>query len=328
MITENQDPFAIPRPQMISHPPAQPVRARGRRLAQLDKKRKVRRGEREERNLLRRRRIRIAEQMLVSACVVAILVFSVAAWQTGAVARTVDVLAARLGNMLVSAGLTVEEVRVSGQHQLPAADLRQALDLSTGVPIFNIDLDELRTRIEALGWVEQASVSRRMPNGLLIDITERVPFALWQDQGQLWVVDAAGIRLTNDNIDQYGKLPMVVGQGAAQHAADLVTVLQGNPDLFSRVKSAVRVADRRWDLVFDSGVRVRLPEGALGAPFARLDNLQRQTKILERNVAIVDLRFDGRVIVRLDHQVAEAELRAPAVEASVKTDTRHHGGEI
>lgn len=301
--------------------------------------RRARRGEREAHNLLWRRRFRAAQRILTIFLVVGGLAAGVETWRGGLLDEIGQAAGARLDRMVVQAGLTVEEVRIKGQNRTPLAEVRQALALQPGQSIFAIDLDVARDRIEKLSWVKEASVSRQLPNGLQVNVIERKPFALWQDRGHLWLIDAEGVRLTDRGLGRFGQLPMVVGDGAAQKAARLLTLLKADPVMFGRVQSSIRVSDRRWDLVMSNGVRVRLPDEGEAEAYALLGRLQKESEILERNIELVDLRVAGQLVVRLDHQLAEEER---AARAKIKRDVKagraaaaasaasgqHHGKEI
>lgn len=282
------------------------------------KRKRARRGEREAHNLLWRRRLKVAERLFSTLLMACVAAFCFEAWRGGAVDLAAQTLHAGVDHMLVRAGLTVEEVRIKGQSRTPLADIRQALDIRPNESIFAVNLDETRQKIESLSWVKEATVARQLPNGIKVDIVERTPLALWQDKGHLWLIDSEGKPLTDQNIAQFSKLPLVVGDGAPQKAATLLGFLKSDPGLYSRIKASVRVSGRRWDLLFANGVRVRLPDENESQAYARLASYQRDTQILERDVTIVDLRFPGRLVLRLDHDADKAGLRGNEIRQGIK----------
>lgn len=312
----------------------------GKGLGRLfGKRRPARRGEREAHNLLWRRRVKQAQRMfsfLLLGCAAA---FCFEAWRGGAVDLAGHSLQSGFDNMVVQAGLTVEEVRIKGQKRTPLPEIREALAVHPGQSIFAVNLDEARSRIEKLSWVKAASVSRQLPNGIMVNIVERKPFALWQDKGHLWLIDNEGIALTDQVTAQFAGLPMVVGEGAPEKAASLLALLQSDPDLYSRVKASIRVSSRRWDLLLANGVRVRLPDENENQAYARLASYQKEQQILERDVSIVDLRFPGRLVLRLEHDSRQAgshgsdeirpEIKGKEAEPkAVPQVAQHRGGEI
>jgi cell division protein FtsQ len=70
------------------------------------------------------------------------------------------------------------------------------------------------------------------------------------------------------------------------------------PELMVRVRAAVRVGGRRWNLRLDNGIDVRLPEDDPEQAWARLAEYERRHRILARDVRVLDLRLPDRLIVR------------------------------
>ena len=153
-------------------------------------------------------------------------------------------------------------------------------------------------------WVKKAEVTRILPGKLKIQLEEREPFALWQQDGKVRLIDETGHVITSRGLANYAHLPMVVGQGADTKAMDLYSLLEEFPELAARVKTAVHVGDRRWDLIFDNGVRVKLPEAAPAAydsqmAWQKFASLQAEYRLLEREVSVIDMRLPDRMILRV-----------------------------
>jgi cell division protein FtsQ len=72
-----------------------------------------------------------------------------------------------------------------------------------------------------------------------------------------------------------------------------------------------RVADRRWTLTFDNGVKLHLPEQDLGRAWAKFAQLERNQGLLDRDIAVVDLRLPDRLVVRLSPDAERQKQDAP-----------------
>ena len=213
-----------------------------------------------------------------------------------------------------SSGLAVHEIRLSGRRNADRNALMTAIGVARDTPIFAVDLERLQHRIENLGWVERARISRHLPDILVIHIEERTPFARWQHDGRFVVIDRAGVVITAHQPDLYRSLPLVVGVDAASEAVALIDMMATDPDLRARVTAGVRVGSRRWNLKLDNGVDVLLPEDATEAAWRRLGTLHRQKRILERDINVIDLRVEGRVFLKLPPETA-AQIRDPGKSA-------------
>lgn len=178
---------------------------------------------------------------------------------------------------------------------------------STKAPQALVNVSAIRTRLLAYGWVRDARVSRHLPDTLVIDIVERTPSALWQNQGKLALIDSDGVVLDRVPVDKMPDLPLLIGPGANRHEPQLSSIMAEVPTLRPQLASATWVGDRRWDLSFQSGETVALPEGELDAretlaKFARLD---KQNGLLGRGIVRFDLRVPGKMIVRLPRAPGE-----------------------
>ena len=208
---------------------------------------------------------------------------------------------ASLGEAMGEAGFRVKSVDVTGVKRMDSRPVFQiALDQkSMAMPL--VDVATIRQKLLRYGWVKDARVSRRLPDTLVIDIVEREPAALWQDAQRLSLIDADGVVLDRVKVSDMPDLPLLVGPGANAQSGGLNALLAQVPSLRPQLESANWVGGRRWDLNFQSGETVVLPEGddeaqkAL-AKFAKLD---KSAGLLGRGIKRFDLRIPGKMIVRL-----------------------------
>jgi cell division protein FtsQ len=176
-----------------------------------------------------------------------------------------------------------------------------------------VSVSDIRQRLLAYGWVKDARVSRRLPDTLVIDIVERAPAALWQNEGQLALIDHEGVVLDRVPVDKMPDLPLLIGPGASAQEEQLGRLMTAVPTLKPQLASATWVGGRRWDLNFQSGETVALPEGEEAAKaslmkFARLD---KQSGLLGRGILRFDLRVPGKMIVRLPRTPGEPIVPGP-----------------
>jgi len=235
-------------------------------------------------------------------------------WLSGAADQIAAQTTARLAAASVELGLSVRDVTVNGRRSAPREDVVRALGARSGEPILLFDVDAAQARLESLGWIEGATVSRRLPGTIHVRLVERRPFALWQHEGAVALIDRAGIEIEGVQVAEFGHLPLIVGPTAPAHAGALVEVLASEPELLARVAAAIMIGSRRWDVRFDNGVAAKLPaEGAADA-WRRIAEIERSDGILGRDIVSIDLRVAGRLIVRLAPGAA-AQRRDPGESA-------------
>lgn len=245
------------------------------------------------------RRFFIRHSYLKSYAVLAAITVGIyGVWASGIVTQTGTYISEHTRAAALSAGFTVQRVTLEGHSETGASEVFAALDLEIGTPIFDVDLKDLQTRVEALDWVHSATIIRALPSRVHVIIDEREPFALWQNDGILRVVSLDGDVITSAAVERFSYLPHVVGIGAGTEANDLFHAMELVPDLAPRVRYSVRVSDRRWDLHFDSGVVVQLPEQNMGAALSALADYETEHRLLARAIAFVDLRLEDRIVIR------------------------------
>lgn len=206
-----------------------------------------------------------------------------------------------LAELAARAGYEVKKVEVTGTRQM---DEQQVYSIALGEvdrSMLTVNLSELRQKLLELPWVGDARVARRLPDTLAIDIVERKPAAVWQNQGQLALIDATGVVLEAVSVNAMPNLPLLVGEDANLQAARLSRLMEAAPALKPVIQGATWVGNRRWDLRFQSGETLSLPEGDESAAsalvnFARLDGINR---LLGRGIRRFDMRDPDKFVLRM-----------------------------
>jgi cell division protein FtsQ len=199
-----------------------------------------------------------------------------------------------------AAGLEVREVILEGRANTPLELVSAAVGLRRGDPILAFSAADARARLETIAWVESAHVERRLPSTVLVRLTERKPFAIWQHQGRFSIIDRDGHVVTSDTLDAFGPLPLVVGAGAEKHGGALYTLLlrEDHKPILDRTQAMVRVGERRWNLRLHNGVDVLLPEGQEAAALNRLAEMHARHALLDRPLVAIDMRLPDRMVLR------------------------------
>lgn len=240
------------------------------------------------------------------------------AWIGGQSALVFGALTGGVEHLAVAAGFGVKKISVEGQLHATDAEITAALKAGPDTMMLGFDTDAAKARLESVPWIRHAQVMRLLPSTLQVVVEERVPYAIWQNHGQTYVVDAEGVTLAPALREAYPDLPLVVGEGAAKAAAALYDQLKPYGELREQMIAALRVGDRRWTLKLASGLEIMLPDDNIDEALASLTKLDAERGLLKRNIASVDLRLLDRVTVRLRE---EADASPPTAEAAQETPT-------
>ncbi len=199
-------------------------------------------------------------------------------------------------------GFEIAAVTITGQSRVSEKELLAAAGVGPQQSLPFLDPNVTREKLLAIPLVKAARVMKLYPNRLVVTIEERMPYALWQREGQVFVVSEDGVSIDALRTDRYLTLPFVVGEGAQKRLPEYVALMKSMGDFAHRVKAGIRVADRRWDLDMTNGVTVRLSEQDPAASIALLLQLQRESRILDKDILSIDLRARDRVAVRLTEE--------------------------
>ncbi len=220
------------------------------------------------------------------------------AWQSGLPQRSGAAVANATVQFSGRLGLRIDDVLVEGRDRADSQNILDALRVDRDMPTLAFDAFAARNRLQELEWIESATVSRRLPGTIYVRVSEYRPIAVWQHDGRFALIDQAGDLIPARTADLIDTLPLVVGEGAPRHTAELLDTLSAFPDVARRMKAAVRVSERRWDLHLDQNIEVRLPEDSLASALGRLSDLNSKQALFERDVKAVDLRLPDRLILR------------------------------
>jgi cell division protein FtsQ len=210
-----------------------------------------------------------------------------------------------LATWSADAGFAVRNVRISGDRNQPRLDIyRAALDGATD-NMWATDIRGIRERLVALPWIADASVSRRWPDTLEIEVVEKRPAAIWQHRGLLRLIDRAGNVLPSGELERFGQLPILVGGRAAAEADGLLALVARAPRVATALDGATLVGERRWDLRLRSGETIALPEGtAATVALAKFAKLDKKHGLIGRGHKRFDMRLPDKMVVRSDALIA------------------------
>lgn len=200
-----------------------------------------------------------------------------------------------------NSGFELHNINVRGTNNLNELQVYQIAlaDRNRAMPF--LDVQNLRARLLQLSWVEDARVSRQLPDTMVIDIVERKPVAVVQKIDRMVLIDKDGVELDVVTPEQaQGKL-LLSGPGAGRQIAALNALLDAAPAIRPHVNRAEWVGNRRWNLGFKTDQVLALPEGKDQAAkalmtFAQLDGRNR---LLGGKATAFDMRAPDRIYLRV-----------------------------
>lgn len=186
-----------------------------------------------------------------------------------------------------------------------ATDVRDALVNENGEPLgsfFSADVNELRARVEAMPWVDKASIRKEWPDILKVFVVEQVPLAHWNtNQRDDALLNQAGEVFYADKSGLSEELPYLSGpdhavEEAVKQYRELNELLQLNGFSIMQLELSERFS---VELVLKQGIVLRLGREALLERIQRFIDLYPELeKHKDAPIDAIDLRYDTGVAVR------------------------------
>lgn len=194
----------------------------------------------------------------------------------------------------------VNRMSIDGASDGLREDIAEIFPYDLPASSFDLDLPAIRAQLETLPPVAQAAVRIRQGGVLAVEVTERVPVALWRTRDGIRVLDIEGVTIdTLTSRAARPSLPVVTGAGADAHVAAALDILDAARPLDMDIRGLVRVGQRRWDVVLRDGKRILLPETSPVRALERVIVLNKAHDMLDRDLVAVDMRIGERPTVRL-----------------------------
>lgn len=198
---------------------------------------------------------------------------------------------------------TMGHTTVSRVHSISiSADVRDknlsalatAAAIAPGTGAFSVDLDALNARVGAVPGVRASAVHRRADGNLVVRVKLYRAVALWTDGQNYFPLSADGTIVNQPDAERKsgtvlfrGPLPSDVGE-----ITNVAHNLIGNLDYMEWIEN------RRWNLITTGGTTILLPEKNPDDAIAQLIVLDKNHKILSRDIKTIDMRDSARILVK------------------------------
>ncbi|MDQ7069170.1 MAG: cell division protein FtsQ/DivIB [Rhodobacterales bacterium] len=200
----------------------------------------------------------------------------------------------------------VQVMAIEGASDEVARTLRASIDLTLPRSTFNMDLAEIRNRVLALPAIADASVRVQSGGVLQIDVVERVAVLLWRTADEVVMLDKDGVVIGAVMQRQARpELAMIAGDGADKAVSEAQAILRAARPIEARLRGLVRMGARRWDVVLDRGQKIMLPEDNPVRALERVIALSQAEDMLDRDLVVVDVRFERRPTLRMNVTAVE-----------------------
>jgi cell division protein FtsQ len=215
-------------------------------------------------------------------------------YYTNILSRMMYSIGIGVAEIMGECGMTLSHVSIAGQVNVSTVDLLKTLNADSNTPIFLIDIQNARSELLKNPWVKNAIVQRKLPHTIALNIAERTPIALWQNNKILRVIDDDGEVIDSVQPENFTHLLHIIGADANVYAKILLDDMKNDPSLSSRVISATRFGERRWNLGLQGGITVKMPQQNFQDAWQYLVKLHNANALFGKGYKVIDLRNQER----------------------------------
>ncbi len=230
-----------------------------------------------------------------------------------------------------SAHFEARTVAFEPTPHLSADRLTELMGLAAGTNILAVDVDAMRSKIEADPWVASATVQRELPDTLHVTVQEHEPVAVLL-AGYFYLLNREGEPFKRIETGERGELPVITGverdllvkndPAAAQVIRRALDVLAAYDERARPRLSEVHIGEGGEALLYTekSGTLLRLGRGPLGDKLARFDALRAALGERADKLSVVHLDAEpnpdrpARVVASFVDQAEASELLAQAAK--------------
>lgn len=223
------------------------------------------------------------------------------------IAIVTGVLYAGIRHLIDPATLPVRTVRIeSPLKQVTQQQLREVIGRHVDSGFLRLDVDLVRTELEALPWVNRASVRRSWPDIVAVQIDEQQPLARWGIGG---LVNPEGTLFKPGKETAWSQLPLLRGpQDTERMMVREYSEMQEMLTPLGLQISHLTMNERRaWSLRLANGLQLGLGRNDMHLRLLRFVRVYAEViKPRLEAIDIVDLRYTNGFAVRWHDGVAPA----------------------
>ncbi len=201
-------------------------------------------------------------------------------------------------SVALKGGLQLNAIEVNGINYLTQNEVIEALNFQPDITGFDIDLKEAHKKLTKLGWVDTARLYRQLSGVLVVDIVERVPVASWLSNGKKMLIDRQGQAIVIHKNGEFEDLIVISGEDSNIRFNKLRTAyakIFDQEKLNANIKAAQLLGRRRWDLIFDNGIYVKLPSYDENTALNVFKNINPNIYLKDLTLGAIDLRISDRI---------------------------------
>jgi len=206
----------------------------------------------------------------------------------------------------------VKTITIHGNHTLSKSDLIYYLGLNKPSNLLTLDLRTLYRKLMSHPWIKDASIHRKLPSTLTIDVQERVPVALIK-LGGFYYMDRNGVVFDKINKDMGCDFPVFTGPRNFSELSAYSPLIMEALSILNK-NTSLLISEFHLDLAhgitlitLNDALPVKLGRENLPRRFRRFQTVYHYLRRREIPIKAIDCRYSDRVVVKYLHHLSEGK---------------------
>ena len=195
----------------------------------------------------------------------------------------------------INLDIKLKNLKISGIENVKASEVVNIVSELRGISLTSIDLKKISSEINNIDWVKKSELRKIYPSTLEVKVYEHNPIAIWYNEGNKFLVDRDSKIITELNPNKFTNLKVVAGPNALEDIPVIISMIKNYPEFEKKIKSLLRVGDRRWTIRLHNGITIHLPEKNVVNAIEEIEDLDREHSLLSRYIEIIDMRLPDRI---------------------------------
>ncbi len=195
----------------------------------------------------------------------------------------------------INLDIKLKNVRILGIENTKASEVVNIVSELTEMSLTKIDFEKISSKINNIDWVKSSELRKIYPSTLEVRVYEHNPIAIWFNEGNKFLVDGESQIITELNPNNFKNLKVIAGPNALEDIPAIISIIKNYPQFEKKIKSLLRVGDRRWTIRLHNGITIHLPEKNVANAIEEIEDLDRKHSLLSRYIEIIDMRLPDRI---------------------------------
>ena len=196
---------------------------------------------------------------------------------------------------LAQLDIKLKNVKILGIENTKPTEVINIVSGLKETSLSNIDLHEISTQINNIDWIKKSELRKIYPSTLVVKVYEHNPIAIWFNNGNKFLVDDESEIIKELNPNNFKNLKVIAGLNALEDIPEIISMIRNYPEFEKKIKSLLRVGDRRWTVRLHNGITIHLPEKNVANAIEEIEQLDSKHALLSRYVDIIDMRLPDRI---------------------------------